>query len=244
MILITRPKKEAIELKRKLSLRGISSHIDSMQSFKNKKKLIIPNKDTYFLLASIQAAKSLLLNQKNYKKISEYKFIIIGKKTENLLRSNGAKKIFKVFPTSKEFLIFLTKAKAIKKIIYLSGSKYNKKMIIKIKKMGISIKLQKLYETNVKAKFNSITVSKFKNKRIKMIAFYSEQAAVNFFNLMTISKLEKKHALECCYICISQNVANFVFQVLPTIKRNKVYISKKPNNLAIISLIETLHNQK
>ena len=82
MILITRPKDQAIELVEELNKLNFKTHKDLLISFRYRKPKINFDKNILYLVTSSNAVRSLeLLDKKRISLVKKMSFIVIGKKT-------------------------------------------------------------------------------------------------------------------------------------------------------------------
>ena len=110
MILITRPRSEAVLLAKELMKTRYSSFIEPMTSFRYYKKKITYKKDTTYIVASLQTARALKQNKPCSQKLIKHgNFLVIGKKVTQSLKQLGCSHIVKTFKDSNDLISHLNK---------------------------------------------------------------------------------------------------------------------------------------
>ena len=238
MILITRPRKEALKLKKELADLNIKSIVDPMLSYTSFESRIPFAKKAYYLVASVKAVEALVNSSGNVKNLKSAKFITIGNKSAKLLKNNNICRVIKTYEDSSQLIESLSNQNKVKKLFYLCGSQYNKIMLEKLKKLGIQTQLVQVYKTIKKKNFNKITLHSFVTNKIKVITFYSKSAVINFFDVLQKAGISVK-ATKLTYICISSNVGTEVKKNVSNGQIKKLVIAKKPNKRAMIEVIQS-----
>ena len=86
MILITRPKNEALLLSKELKVKNFLTFIEPLISFRYLKKKIIFGKQKIYIVTSLQAVNVLNKYSKYYKEIiSLGNFLVVGEKVSSSL---------------------------------------------------------------------------------------------------------------------------------------------------------------
>tara|TARA_Y200000002_G_scaffold257212_1_gene213370 strand:- start:1030 stop:1752 length:723 start_codon:yes stop_codon:yes gene_type:complete len=239
MILITRPRIEALKLKNKLADLNIKSLIDPMLSYTNFQSSIPYSKNAYYLVASVKAVEAMVNSSDKDKILESAKFITIGDKSAQFLKNNGVRRGIKTFEDSSQLIKSLSNKNNAKKLFYLCGSQYNKLMLEDLKNLGIQTQLVQVYKTVKKNKFNNSTLDNLVAKKIKAITFYSKSAVASYFDVLGKTGNMLKGS-KYTYICISNNVGAEVKNKAGNKWIKKLLIAKKPNNAAMIEAIQKI----
>ena len=237
MILITRPKKEALRLKNELADLNIKSIIDPMLSYTNFQSRIPFSKNAYYLVTSVKAVEAIVNSSDKDKFLDSVKFITIGNKSAKFLNNNGMNRGIKIFEDSSQLIKSFSNKNNVKKLFYLCGSQYNKIMMEELKNLGIKTQLVQVYNTVKKNKFNKYTLDNLVTRKIKAITFYSKSAVINFFDILYKTE-NMLRGSKYTYICISSNVGAEVASKVDNKWLKKLIIAKKPNNKAMIEAIQ------
>ena len=179
MILITRPKKEALKLQKELADLNIKSIVDPMLSYTSFESRIPFAKKAYYLVASVKAVEALFNSSGNVKNLKSAKFITIGNKSAKLLKNNNICRVIKTYEDSSQLIESLSNQNKVKKLFYLCGSQYNKIMLEKLKKLGIQTQLVQVYKTIKKNNFKIKTI----NLEIFQLNFKQVNKCLDFLQL-------------------------------------------------------------
>ena len=151
MILITRPHEEAKVLEKEFLHIGKECVIDSLLNFKLHYKKIPIEKKVLYLISSSQAVKALTkYKDKHHQLLTNGEFIIVGKKVSTELKKISPIQIKKVTKDSddmKKFLISQWRTKNYKKIVFISGSVFNREFVCYLRKKQIFVIRKVLYTT-------------------------------------------------------------------------------------------------
>ena len=189
MILITRPKKESLNLKAKLDKDKIPCIIDSLSSFVKVNSDIIVSNSKIVLISSPRAAQIVIEDKSLTKQIN---FLIIGARSQKKLKEAGYNIIF-TSQNSDQMLKYIklnfTKIKKfkIKNILYLTSSVGNITFQKKLIKMGVQVKV--IYRTAYKKSLRKDTINSIKKNQIDVCLVFSQETA------KLLIKLFKKHKL-------------------------------------------------
>ena len=237
MILITRPHEEARVLEKEFLNIGKECVIDSLINFKLHYKKIPIEKKVLYLISSSQAVKALTkYKKKHHQFLTNGEFIVVGKKVSTELKKISPIKIKKVTKDSddmKKFLISQWRIKNYKKIVFISGSVFNREFVSYLRKKQIVVIRKVLYTTLQTKKFKQKTIRLFNHGKITHAVFYSSFTAEIFLKLLKMNALEKKVG-DIIPVSLSKRID-------ATLKKsqffNKTLISKKPNENSLIKRI-------
>ena len=210
MILITRPKSEALELQNKLKKYGYKTKVDSLISFKSQFKEIPYDKKFFYLITSSQSVETLSKYKKKYNSIlNDGTFIIVGKKTAAKLKKIAPVKIEKIAQNSDEIINYLRNNKLLKQkkrnLIYLSGSVVNKEFIKSLKNIKSTIKRIVLYKVIAEDQLKASTVRLIKNKKIIMILLFSVYSTDILIKLLKQEKIYR-NVKSATVVCLSDRI--------------------------------------
>ncbi len=235
MILITRPVEEAKNLKKELSKLGADSLVDSLISFKPCYKKINFRSCNLYLITSSQSVKVLRQNKLEYLEIlNKGKFLVIGEKVASDLKKIAKKKLMKVAEDSSDMAEYLMSQKSIlnnkNKIIFLSGSVFNKEFIKLLESQNINIKKIKLYTVVPAKKLKPKTVKFFKEEKFKQLLLFSSFTAEVLIRLIKIEKLDS-----CVQNVKIFSMSNRIDQIVKKSRLfNKTFVSEKPNQASLV----------
>ena len=237
MILITRPHEEAKILEKEFLNIGKECVIDSLIDFKFHFKKISFQKNVLYLISSSQAVKALTkYKKKHHQFLTNGEFIVVGKKVSTELKKISPVKIKKVTKDSddmKKFLISQWRIKNYKKIVFISGSVFNREFVSYLRKKQIVVIRKVLYTTLQTKNFKQKTIRLFNHGKITHAVFYSSFTAEIFLKLLKMNALEKKVS-DIIPVSLSKRI-----DVILKKSRlfNKTLISKKPNENSLIKRI-------
>ena len=243
MILITRPFEEAQILAKEFTKLNLNTVMDPLISFKSTYRKIKFKENSFYLVSSLQAVKSLLKYQNQYSEIlNEGRFLVIGKKVRNELKKNNNIRIKKITENSDEMYDYLIKNKLLFKnkfnLIYLSGSIINNDFLRALKHKKISVKRVIIYKVIPTKKLKRKTVSLLKQNKIKQIVLFSSYTAQTLIKLLSSEKLKKKVS-KIQVFSLSGRIDKYV-------KKSrffeKTFVSAKPNQQSLIKVL-TLKKQ-
>ena len=237
MILITRPHEEAKILEKEFLNIGKECVIDSLIDFKFHFKKISFQKNVLYLISSSQAVKALTkYKKKHHQFLTNGEFIVVGKKVSTELKKISPVKIKKVTKDSddmKKFLISQWRIKNYKKIVFISGSVFNREFVSYLRKKQIVVIRKVLYTTLQTKNLKQKTIRLFNHGKITHAVFYSSFTAEIFLKLLKMNALEKKVS-DIIPVSLSKRI-----DVILKKSRlfNKTLISKKPNENSLIKRI-------
>jgi uroporphyrinogen-III synthase len=211
MILITRPKKESLDLKKKIELLGYETIISPLSYFKLLSFNHVIPKNNIILISSPRAANIILSSNKISKSVH---FLIIGNSSFKKLKQEGFKNIIHVSKDSDEMYKYvnrnyekLLKKNSFNQILYFTGSISSN--IFLEKDNHINIKKVIIYETKYKGSLNSITCELIHKKKIKVCLVYSQANARHLIILFKKHRLEKL-AKQIVFLSLSKNIAQIL----------------------------------
>lgn len=237
MILITRPHEEAKVLEKEFLHIGKECVIDSLLNFKLHYKKIPIEKKVLYLISSSQAVKALTkYKDKHHQLLTNGEFIIVGKKVSTELKKISPIQIKKVTKDSddmKKFLISQWRTKNYKKIVFISGSVFNREFVSNLTKKQIVVKRKVLYTTLQTKNFKQKTIRLFNHGKITHVVFYSSFTAEVFLKLLKMNALEKK-VRDIIPVSLSKRIDAILEK---SQLFNKTLISRKPNESSLIKKI-------
>ena len=133
----------------------------------------------------------------------------------------------------KKFLISQWRKKNYKKIVFISGSVFNREFVSYLRKKQIVLTRKVLYTTLRTKNFKQKTIRLFNHGKISHAVFYSSFTAKVFLKLLKMNALEKKVG-----DIITVSLSKRIDAILKKSKLfNKTLISKKPNENSLIKRI-------
>ena len=147
MILIIRHKSADTEFQ-KLDKNNLNYLYQPVLKFNHIKK-IVNSDDKIFIIASIQAVRSIQLQNKKYlNQIKGSQLFVIGKKVKEALVKLDVNKIIKTFDSTTSLLKFIHKKNSYKKIKfeYLCGSVVNNEFVNEMRDLKYSLKKRIVYQ--------------------------------------------------------------------------------------------------
>jgi len=234
VILITRPRKNSLELQKRLEKLNINSEIQELSKFrifKNQVSLL----DCIILITSPRSLE-YLVKTKTIENCKKNKFIVIGKKTTQRLKQLGCQKIL---ISAKDSTDLISKSKSIinekSDVRFLCSDVYNKELIRSLKKMKCKITLVRVYETIKVKKLKKSVIKNLINNKFAAAVFFSKFSLMVFFELCKLEQLSKPYLKRIHYICVSQRVGEFAKKM-----GYNVHYSSNPSEQAMIDLIKNL----
>ena len=235
MILITRPKKDSLEIQKKLKKRKINSLIQELSTFKISKSRIDLS-DSIILITSVRSI-DFLLKTKSLENCKSSKFLVIGKKTATRLRQFGCKQIIISASDSKELLkkskYVLKKKETIK---FLCSNVFNKELVKSLKNLSYNVKLIKVYETRGIKKLKKSVVRNLQQHKLTAAIFFSQFSLNIFIKLCKIENIDRSTLKKLHYICISKRVAKQAIR-----SGYDVHLSNEPTNKSILELVHKIY---
>lgn len=235
MILITRPKQDAIEFASDIQKLDLEFHTDSLTYIKYKKPKLSLDETRVILISSMNAVRSLLhLNTEQKKQLSRFNFIIIGQRAADALITIGIKKILFVCQDSEQLIQKLKKNKTRHKINYFCSNIINEDFVDQLRKKNVDLLLTNTYSILKKKKLLTKTCKLISQKKIKIVTFFSSHNANLFFMLLKESKIEQSYMNQTHFLCLSPNIG----KVVKMQKYHNVFWPKKPTKRALLSLLK------
>ncbi len=236
MILITRPKKQALDLKKKIDSLGYESIVSPLSYFRSLSFNLEAPKNKIILISSPRAT-NILLNSKQIPKTTY--LLIIGNSSFQKFDQAGFKNIIHVTKNSDEMCNYINNGlkKILRKnifsqILHLTGTVSNNNFIEKVK----HIKVRKIiiYETKFIRSLDLSVCNYIIQKKIKICLVYSQANANYLIQLFKKHHLEK-HTKKIIFLSLSKNIAqiftdagfkNSLYADMPTQKSLLTKLSK------------------
>ena len=244
MILIIRHRNLDIEFKSKLHKNNFNYLYQPVLNFNYVKNKIINSENKIFIIASIQAVKSIRSQRNEYfSSIKDAKLFVIGKKVKEALVKLGVNNIIKTFDTTTSLLKFIQKNNFYKKIKfeYLCGSVVNDEFINEMKMKKFTLRKKIVYEVIPVAQLLERTKAVIRNGNIKVIVFYSVYSAKIFLKLLAKYGLLSSINREVRILCFSKRISNHLSngKLLPS---KNIHSIKSPNSELLIKYIKKTYN--
>ena len=235
MILITRPKNEALLLSKELKVKNFLTFIEPLISFRYLKKKIIFGKQKIYIVTSLQAVNVLNKYSKYYKEIiSLGNFLVVGEKVSSSLKNAGVNNIIRTFKTSELLTQYLLKLKQPElKLIYLCGSVVNEDFVnnMKISKMKFNKII--IYKTIPLKQLSNRCVNLIRKNKIDTVLIYSLYTANILIRLLKTNNLMDR--LEQINIfCLSKRISQ---QFYKEGMKDKVVYARSPDQKGMFNLI-------
>lgn len=234
MILITRPRKNSLEFKKRLEKLKINSEIQELSKFRIFNRQVFLS-DSVILITSPRSL-DYLIKTKTIESCKKNEFIVIGKKTTQRLKQWGCKKILISAKDSAD-LINKSKSKLNEKsdVRFLCSNVYNKELVRSLKKMKCKITLVRVYETIKVKKLKKTVINNLKNDKFSAVIFFSKFSLMVFLELCKLEKVSRSCLKKLHYICVSQRVGEFVENL-----GYNVTHSSNPSEQSMLGLIKKL----
>ncbi len=234
MILITRPRKNSLELKKKLEKLKINSEIQELSKFKIFKRKV----SLFNCVILITSPRSLdyLVKTKTIESCKKNEFMVIGKKTTQRLKQLGCKKIL---ISAKDSTDLINKSKSIlnerSDVRFLCSDVYNKELVRLLRKMKYKISLVRVYETIKVKKLKKSVINNLKINKFSAVVFFSKFSLMVFLDLCKLEKVSKSSLKKIHYICVSQRVGEYAEKI-----GYNVHYSLNPSEQSVLGLIKNL----
>ncbi len=234
MILITRPRKNSLELKKKLEKLKINSEIQELSKFKIFKRKV----SLFNCVILITSPRSLdyLVKTKTIESCKKNEFMVIGKKTTQRLKQLGCQKIL---ISAKDSTDLINKSKSIlnerSDVRFLCSNVYNKELVRSLRKMKYKISLVRVYETIKVKKLKKSVINNLKNNKFSSVVFFSKFSLMVFLELCKLEKVSKSSLKKIHYICVSQRVGDYAEKI-----GYYVHYSLNPSEQSVLGLIKHL----
>ena len=233
MILTTRLKEDNRIIKKSLKTYKIKSAEESLYKIKYLSKRVNDENNKIFIVASKQAIKSIKLNIKKGN-LKNSIFFVIGKKTSLKLKKLGLN-VKLVSQNSNELISKIKKNKNYKKnkFEYLCSNTFNKQFFLQLQKINENSTKNILYHLAPNKKFSKKTYILLKQRKIKMILFFSKFTCINFFKICRAHKLKRRNLNEIYFVTLSKDIG-----VLPCLKSHKVSWAERPQLTSILKKVK------
>jgi uroporphyrinogen-III synthase len=234
VILITRPRKNSLELKKKLEKLKINSEIQELSKFKIFKRKV----SLFNCVILITSPRSLdyLVKTKTIESCKKNEFMVIGKKTTQRLKQLGCQKIL---ISAKDSTDLINKSKSIlnerSDVRFLCSNVYNKELVRSLRKMKYKISLVRVYETIKVKKLKKSVINNLKNNKFSSVVFFSKFSLMVFLELCKLEKVSKSSLKKIHYICVSQRVGDYAEKI-----GYYVHYSLNPSEQSVLGLIKHL----
>jgi uroporphyrinogen-III synthase len=234
VILITRPRKNSLELKKKLEKLKINSEIQELSKFKIFKRKV----SLFNCVILITSPRSLdyLVKTKTIESCKKNEFMVIGKKTTQRLKQLGCQKIL---ISAKDSTDLINKSKSIlnerSDVRFLCSNVYNKELVRSLRKMKYKISLVRVYETIKVKKLKKSVINNLKNNKFSAVVFFSKFSLMVFLELCKLEKVSKSSLKKIHYICVSQRVGDYAEKI-----GYYVHYSLNPSEQSVLGLIKHL----
>ena len=234
MILITRPRKNSLEFKKRLEKLKINSEIQELSKFRIFNRQVFLS-DSVILITSPRSL-DYLIKTKTIESCKKNEFIVIGKKTTQRLKQWGCKKILISAKDSAD-LFNKSKSKLNEKsdVRFLCSNVYNKELVRSLKKMKCKITLVRVYETIKVKKLKKTVINNLKNDKFSAVIFFSKFSLMVFLELCKLEKVSRSCLKKLHYICVSQRVGEFAENL-----GYNVTHSSNPSEQSMLGLIKKL----
>ena len=239
MILIIRPKIDSKLIFEEMRKNKFNFHHENFSSYTYNKINFNFDESHYFLISSVQAARSIKKNLVFADKlIKQGKIFVIGKKVESELKTIRFKKILKTFSSSQQFIKYIEKKYKRKiQLNHLTGSIKNDDISLLAKNNKIKLVLFETYSIKFKNKITRTLKTLLKKNNIKIMMHYSLKASEVF--LKSLSKTERLFLQDSViHLCMSSRIKAGLKS--KGIYERHIYVSKKPNHDKLMLLLNNV----
>ena len=246
MILIIRHKSADKEFQIKLDKNNLIYLYQPVLKFKYIKKKITNADNKIFIIASIQAVRSIHSHNREYlNQIKGSQIFVIGKKVKDALVKLGVNNIIKTFDSTTTLLKFIHKKNSFKKIKfeYLCGSVVNDEFVKGMKDQKHSLKKRIVYQITPTKELLKKTQIAIKNKRIRVVVFYSIYSAEVFIKLLRKYGLLSLINKDMKILCFSERISRHIIsqRVLPN---ENIMSIINPNSQSLLRSLKKILNTK
>ena len=239
MILITRPKFEALALEEKLKQFGIASHVDPIISFSEVDNLFLKEYDKNFvcIFSSIRAVHYIERKYKNFTNIfKKVKIVCIGKKVQSELNSKSVN-VIATFSDANDLVDnFKFNNFQEDKFRYFCSETFNRDFVNRIKNKINKFELVHVYKTIAASDFNETTKELIKSGKINSYMVYS-----SFSAKILIQILEKNALLDLALqqkvFCLSESIQSIMSQN----GFKNLYSATSPNEASLLNVVKKAH---
>ena len=237
MILITRPKNEALLLAKELKVKNFSTFVEPLVSFQYFKKQINFSNKKIYIVTSLQAVHVLNKYRRSYKEIIRLgNFVVVGEKVSLSLKNIGVQNIIRTFKTSELLKRYLLKLKQPElRLVYLCGSVVNEDFVYDMKIGKIKFNKIIIYKTIPLKQLSNRCVSLIRKNKIDVILIYSLYTANILIRLLKkndlVNMLEKINVF-----CLSRRIAQRICKEDISNKKRVLY-ARSPDQRSMSDLI-------
>ena len=246
MILIIRHKSADREFQKKLDKNNLNYFYQPVLKFNYIKKKIINSNNKIFIIASIQAVKSIeLQNKDDLNQIKDSRLFVIGKKVKEALVKLGINRIIKTFDSTTSLIKFIHKKNSYKKIKfeYLCGSVVNDEFVNKMKDQNHSLRKKVVYQITPLDQLLEKTKVEIKSRRIKVIIFYSVFSAKVFLRLLRKNDLMSFINEDMKFLSFSERISKHIYKEKVLTNQNISSIGN-PNSLLLLRSVKRILNTR
>ena len=239
MILITRPKFEALALEEKLKQFGIASHVDPIISFSEVDNLFLKEYDQNFvcIFSSIRAVHFIERKYQDFKNIfKKVKIVCIGKKVQSEL-NNKSLNVIATFSDANDLLenFSFNDFQEIK-FCYFCSETFNRDFVDRIKKKVNQFELVNVYKTIAASDFNQTTKELIKSCEINGYMVYSRFSAKILIQILEKNSLLHL-ALQQKVFCLSESIQSIMIQN----GFKNLYSGTSPNEASLLNVVKKAH---
>ena len=239
MILITRPKHEALALAEKLNQIGIASHVDPIISFDDVDNLSLKEYDQNIvcIFSSVRAVHSIEKKYKNFTNLfKKAKIICIGKKVQSELNKKSLT-VIETFRDANDLIENFNFSKFNQNIFnYFCGETFNRVFVNRIEKKVNKFELVKVYKTIAALDFNKNTKDLIKAFKIDSYVVYSKFSAKVLIEILEKNDLLNM-ALQQKVFCLSESIQLIMKQE----GFKQLYFATSPDEAAMINVVKKSH---
>ena len=236
MILITRPKRQSINLETALKLKGYKTFLESLYKIKFYKKEVTYNKNNYYIFPSINSVQSLI-DSKQINKFRKSNILAIGKKVEEALINSGCKNILLIAADSETLIKKIAKPKFINcHFTYLCSNIINESFLKKVSKHKVSIEAKVIYKTIPNIQFSKKLIYHLNSGNISGAIFLSKLPVETFLRYL-IEYNCADGAKNIHIYCISERVAELFRQK----KFRHIHVASIPTEISVLKSIKKNH---
>jgi len=211
LILITRPKKQAEILSKKLIAKGYKTVIEPLLKIKSNRNIDISEVDPKKILAVLITSNNAVFALSKFNLPEDILIIAVGKNTGDKIKKSGYKNVVCANNSASDLESLASQILMIKKglVLYLSGNKVTLDLAESLNSKGFKAIRINVYETSEKSELSKNIIHKIRNNSINEILIYSLNTAEIFYNLIL-----KHNLLEYCrdikLSCLSKKISNYL----------------------------------
>ena len=234
MILITRPLQQSLKLQKFLGQHKLSAHINSLLTIVPR-KVNWPDISNYAALITT-SARSIEIIGKTYSHLS-LPIWCVGKESAKVAKELGYTTFISQQENALSLIEDLKKTYCQKKdrLLYISGAVTSVKLETILGAFLFKCDRLVVYDSVMSSNFKTCTLNLFAKEKIKIVLFYSKQAAKSFKLCMEKSKINLSLIIA---LCKSEKIHKEI-QVLNW--KKSLYI-KNMTNKKIVKICQQLNN--